>query len=84
MAQRTIYLPDDLDQAVTAYEISLSPLVQEAVRQELARRGVGPGSRQVGPTRSRKDEGVSSRGFDGITRGGGSGISRGWNSEREW
>lgn len=58
MAQRTVYLPEELDRLVTAYDLSLSPLLQEAIRQELGRQGVGPSNRMVGPQRSRKDEGI--------------------------
>jgi hypothetical protein len=59
MAQRTVYLPAELDDLVEAYGLSLSPLLQAAIRQELGRQGVQPDSMMRGPQRYRKDQGVS-------------------------
>lgn len=59
MGNRTVYLPQELDDLVDAYGLSLSPLLQDAIRQELGRQGVAPQSRLRGPSRYRKEEGIS-------------------------
>jgi hypothetical protein len=66
MPNRTVYLPKDLDDLAISMELSLSAVLQNAIREEAQRRGTL--ARGV-PSRYQKDQGIS-RGWDGgITRG---------------
>jgi len=86
MGRHNIYLPEDLEDLASQLELSLSAVLQNAIREEAQRRGTFPAQMLQGPSKFRKEQGIGSQGIsgDGITRGGGSGISRGWSSEREW
>ena len=81
MPQRTVYLSEELDQLATSLELSLSPLLQNAILEEAQRRGAGSHQPLEGPSRFRKEQGVTNQ---GISRSGGSGIQRGWESGRDW
>jgi post-segregation antitoxin (ccd killing protein) len=56
MGRHNVYLPEDLERLAEQLELSLSALLQAAIRQEAQRRGAMQLSR---PSRYRKEEGIT-------------------------
>jgi len=68
MGRHNVYINDELEDLVTSLELPLSALLQNAIRDEAARRGVHPQGMQRGPSRYQKEQGITrgpSRGWDG-------------------